>query len=103
MFFLPLEEEPQGKEEVGFFQATSVDAHMLMITIEVVGHKVTDTLIDGGLGVNIIMNMVRIVRDASFTFPSKDGRSMTCPTHGDTQRPLNSCIKLGVPYYCNNI
>ncbi len=31
--------------------------------------------------------MVRIARDAKLTFPSKDGRSMTCPTPRDTQGP----------------
>jgi len=46
--------------------------------------------------------MVRIVRDATFTFPSKDGRSMMHPTHEDAQGPFNLDIRLGVPYYCNN-
>jgi len=46
--------------------------------------------------------MVRIARDVIFFFPSKDGKSMMCPTHGNVQRPPNLNIQLGVPYYCNN-
>lgn len=33
---------------------------MPMITIEVASHKVMDTLIDGGLGMNIITNSFQI-------------------------------------------
>jgi hypothetical protein len=33
--------------------------------------------------------MVRIARDAKFTFPGIDGRSMKCPIHGDIQGPPN--------------
>jgi hypothetical protein len=37
-----------------------MDAQMLMIIVEVAGHKLTDTLIDGGLGMNIIMDSFQI-------------------------------------------
>jgi hypothetical protein len=47
--------------------------------------------------------MVRIIRDATFTFPNKDGRSMMHPTHRDIQGPFDLDIWLGFPYYYNNI
>jgi hypothetical protein len=33
---------------------------MPMIVVEMVGHKVIDTLINGGLGINIIMDFFQI-------------------------------------------
>ncbi len=44
------------KEEVGLCHATLVDARMPMITIEVVGHRVIDTFVDGGSRINMITN-----------------------------------------------